>query len=63
MLDKTVIDSAVDKKYTEFSASIKAELQGKMTAHPDMQKYAADYDKIQDMKQAFAEITSATEEE
>lgn len=62
MLDTTVIDKAVDKKYTEFSKAIKTELQNKMTNHDDAKKYASDYDKIQDMKQMFAKIGSETEE-
>lgn len=63
MLDKTVIDSAINKKYTEFSNSIKTELQNKMTNHPDSVAYAKEFDKIQDMKQAFAAITSSSDEE
>jgi hypothetical protein len=61
-LDKTVIDKAVDKKYTEFSDVIKTELYNKMSKHPDAVKYAADYDKIQDMKQMFAQINGQSEE-
>jgi hypothetical protein len=63
MLDKTVIDSATNGKYTEFSDSIKKELMGKMTNHPESQSYAKEIDKIHVMKQQFADITSATEEE
>jgi 5'-deoxynucleotidase YfbR-like HD superfamily hydrolase len=61
-LDKTVIDKAVEKKYTEFSDVIKTELQNKMSSHPDAVKYAGDYDKIQTMKQMFAQINGQSEE-
>lgn len=61
-LDNTVIDKAVEKKYTEFSAAIKTELQTKMSNHPDSIKYMSDYDKIQDMKQMFAKISNPSEE-
>lgn len=62
MLDSTVINKAVDKKYTEFSDAIKAELKTKMINHETSKQYASDYDKIQDMKQMFAKIGSNTEE-
>jgi hypothetical protein len=61
-LDKTVIDKAVDKKYTEFSDVVKTELYNKMSSHPDAVKYAGDYDKIQTMKQMFAQINGPSEE-
>jgi len=62
MLDATVINNAVDKKYTEFSDAIKNELKTKMINHETSKKYASEYDKIQDMKQMFAKIGSNTEE-
>jgi hypothetical protein len=62
MLDKTVIDKAVDKKYTELSAVVKAELHHKLSKHEDVVKYAEEYDKIQHMKQMFAQISAQSEE-
>lgn len=62
MLDTTIIDKAVEKKYTEFSDAIKTSLRNKMTNHEISKKYASDYDKIQDMKQLFAQINSPDEE-
>lgn len=61
-LDTTTISKAVDKKYTEFSDSIKTELHRKISNHPDTLKYAAEYDKIQTIKQKFAEINGPSEE-
>lgn len=61
-LDKTVINSAVDKKYTEFSAAIKTELQNKLSSHPTSVTYASEYDNIQTVKQKFAEINGQSEE-
>lgn len=61
-LDKAVIDKAVGGKYTEFSAEIKTELHKKMSSHPDTVKYADDYDKIQSLKQIFAQVSGSSEE-
>ena len=61
-LKTNVIDSAVKGKFTEFSDSIKAELHNKMSNHEDTAAYAAAYDKIQEMKKAFAKIGSDSEE-
>lgn len=61
-LDKTVIKSAIDKKYTEFSTAIKTELQNKLSSHPNSVAYAAQYDNIQTVKQKFAEINGQSEE-
>lgn len=61
-LDTTVIDKAVNKKYTEFSDVIKTELHNKLTNHPDTVKYANDYDKVQTLKHMFAEINGKSEE-
>lgn len=61
-LDKTVITKAVDKKYTEFSDTIKTELYNKMSSHPNAAAYAAEYDKVQTVKQKFAEINGPSEE-
>lgn len=61
-LDKTVIDKAVGGKYTDFSAVIKTELHKKISAHPDTVKYAEDYDKIQTLKQIFAQASGQSEE-
>lgn len=62
-LDTQTIDKAVNKKYSEFSDAIKQELQAKMTSHSDAKQYASDYDKIQDMKTLFAQISSPQSEE
>lgn len=62
MLDKTVIDKAVDKKYTEFSDIVKAELHTKLTNHEASIAYAQEYDKIQKMRSQFAAIHGDTEE-
>jgi hypothetical protein len=61
-LNKTVIDNAVDKKYTMFSDAIKTELYKKMSNHPQAVAYATTYDNVQSVKQKFAEINGAPEE-
>ena len=57
-LEKEVIKSAVDGKYTEFSNAIKQELRNKMANSDVGKSYASNYDKIQSMKQAFAKINA-----
>lgn len=61
-LDTTVINNAIDKKYTDFSMSIKNELQNKLSSHPNSIAYSTEYDRIQMIKQRFAEINSQSEE-
>lgn len=61
-LDTDIINYAVNKKYTEFSNAIKTELQNKLANNKDAKKYASDYDKIQQMKLAFAKINGEPEE-
>jgi hypothetical protein len=61
-LDKTVIDKAVDKKYTDFSDIIKTELYTKIRNHQSSVAYATEYDKVQSVKQKFAEINGPSEE-
>jgi 5'-deoxynucleotidase YfbR-like HD superfamily hydrolase len=62
-MDKTVIDKAVGKKYTEFSDEVKQTLYNKLANHETSQAYAKEYDKIQDMKQKFAQIADGDTEE
>lgn len=61
-LDTDIINYAVNKKYTEFSNAIKSELQNKLANNKDAKKYVSDYDKIQQMKLAFAKINGEPEE-
>lgn len=61
-LDTDIINYAVNKKYTEFSNAIKTELQNKLANNKDAKKYVSDYDKIQQMKLAFAKINGEPEE-
>lgn len=61
-LDTDIINYAVNKKYTEFSDAIKSELQNKLANNKDAKKYVSDYDKIQQMKLAFAKINGEPEE-
>ena len=61
-MDTNIIDSAVNKKYTEFSAAVKKELQNKLANHEISRKYANEYDQVQHMKQMFAQINNSAEE-
>ena len=56
------IDKATDKKYTEFSDTIRSALQSKLTAHQISQDYTKEFDKFNTMKQAFADIAAGEQE-
>jgi hypothetical protein len=57
-LDKTILDKAVDGKYTEVSDAVKGVLHNKLTNHDDSVKFATSVDKIQQFKTKFAEINA-----
>ena len=57
-LETKIIDSAVDKKYTEFSDAIKSELKTKLGNNSDINQYKDDFDKIQQMKTIFSKINT-----
>jgi len=64
MLDKDVLTTANDKKFSEFSKAVKQELHNKLANHKVTKQYVSDFDKIQQMKKSFAEISkSQTSEE
>ena len=52
----TIIRSAEEKKFSEFSNAVKQELRNKLSNHPVSKQFASDFDKIQSMKSAFAQI-------
>jgi 5'-deoxynucleotidase YfbR-like HD superfamily hydrolase len=56
-VDNKVLNLASDKKFTEFSKAIKQELKNKLSNHKEVKQYVSDYDKIQQMKDSFAEIS------
>jgi hypothetical protein len=55
-MDSSVIDKAVEGKYTEFSREIKKELYKRMAAADVSMEYAREYDKIHSMKRDFSDI-------
>jgi len=56
-LTTQTLDLAKDKKFTEFSKAVKTELKKKLKNKPEIKQYISDYDKIQQMKAKFAEIS------
>ena len=62
-LDKNLLKSVVDKKYTDFEKAVKQELNNKLANHPVSKQYVSDYDKIQQMKDSFAKITKTKDSE
>jgi len=63
MIDKTILSSAINKKFTEFSDSIQEELHKKLANHYVFKKYASEFDKIQSMKIAYADINDSMNED
>lgn len=51
-----IFKSASEKKFTQFSDAVKTELRQKLAGREEIQSYVSDFDKIQQMKSAFAQI-------
>ena len=54
-----IVQLAVDKKYTEFSDAVKQELLNKLGNSPEIKTYTSEYDRIQNMKSLFKQISSS----
>lgn len=61
-LDSSVIDAAMQKKYSDFSCAVLAELHAKLANRPELVKYVNEFDKIKNMKTAFANISKMGKE-
>ena len=59
-MDKSVINMAVNKKYSDFSSVIKTALHSKLASSPEIDAYTQEFDKIQQMKTSFAEINNSS---
>ena len=55
-----IVQLAGDKKYTEFSNAVKQELLNKLGNSPEIKAYTSEYDRIQNMKSLFKQISSST---
>lgn len=53
-----IVQLAGDKKYTEFSNAVKQELLNKLGNSPEIKAYTSEYDRIQNMKSLFKQISS-----
>ena len=62
-MNTDVIKLAQNKKYTEFSDSIKSILMNKLNNHDSIVKYATKYDNIQTMKSKFSEINATSQDD
>lgn len=60
MLEPKDIDFAVNKQYTAFSNAIKQELANKIANDKQIQSYESDLDKMQKLKDIFAQINSTS---
>lgn len=54
---ENVMQAVADKKYTEFSTAVKAELANKLAATEQMKNYVSEFDRIQSMKSLFAQVS------
>ena len=61
-LDKSVIDLAIQKRYSDFSNAMRIELRSKLSRHPEIVRYSNEFDKIQKMKIAFSQIVNPHKE-
>lgn len=61
--DINLMQYVQDKKYTEFSSAVKAEMQNKLANTPQMRDYVSEFDKIQNMKSLFAQINKGQSSE
>lgn len=62
-INKEILDLAYNKKFTDFSKAVKQELHNKLNNHKVTKKYVSDFDKIQDMKKSFKQISDLNSEE
>ena len=61
MEDTNIMQSVADKKYTEFSTAVKQELLNKVSNTETMKNYTSEFDRIQKMKDLFAQINKTGE--
>jgi hypothetical protein len=57
-LNVSVIDSAVQKRFTEFSLAVSNELRNKLSTHPSIVAYTQEFDKIRKLKDSFSNISN-----
>jgi hypothetical protein len=57
-LNVSVIDSAVQKRFTEFSLAVSNELRSKLSTHPSIVAYTQEFDKIRKLKDSFSNISN-----
>ena len=57
-LNVSVIDSAAQKRFTEFSLAVGNELRSKLSNHPDVVAYSQVFDRIRKLKDEFSNISN-----
>ena len=58
-MDQSIIDLAVQKKYSDFANAIKSNLRTKLKNHEEIQTFSTEYDRMQDLKSKFAQINQS----
>lgn len=56
---KNIISYAVDKNYVDFSAAVKQEMLNKLANSSEMRNFTSEFDKIQQMKNLFSQISNS----
>ena len=54
-----VLDYVADKKYSDFSAAVKQEMLNKLANSSEMRNFTSEFDKIQQMKNLFSQISNS----
>ena len=62
-LNVSVIDSAVQKRFTEFSLAVGNELRSKLSNHPDILAYSQEFDRIRKLKDSFSNISNPSKQQ
>ena len=62
-LNVSVIDSAAQKRFTEFSLAVSNELRSKLSNHPDVVAYSQEFDRIRKLKGEFSNISNPSSHE
>ena len=57
-MDNTIFKAVENGNYSDFSNAVKTELKQKLANSEVIKDYSSDYQKIQDMKDTFSQITT-----
>ena len=61
MEDTNIASLAAEKRFTDFSTAVKNELKNKLSQDSRIQNYVSEFDKIQQMKNLFAQVSKTAQ--